>query len=123
MPISSPAAEVSIDNAIGSADPALAVRSESGAAGPVLQQMLSLTPGMHTLAAEVSGENAASIRFDIQCAGGPHLDVTPLPATRSGTSMVLRFAVPATCDTQWLRVVLNGEGVSGDLRLDNVVVR
>jgi O-antigen ligase len=105
-----------------SARPALRITAGASIAGPVVQQLLTLAPGAHSAFADVIAGDPATLRFDLRCGAGQHIDASPpMVGDRPGI-LAVRFVVPQNCEAQWLRVAVTPRGAPVDLWLGNIRV-
>ncbi len=117
-------AEIVVDD-LQASNRALRVDYDGYAPGTVAEQLTSLSPGAHRLAASVRAETGAPagrLVWTVTCAtGGGAIAAVPVggqgPALNSWTYLSARFEVPANCPAQWLRLETRG----ADRRIPMVV--
>lgn len=112
-----------VDDDLRPGNPALRVTYDGYTVAVIAEQALFLTPGSYRLAAETrveSGEPAGRFAWTLTCApqGGQFADMpVTFTQTNDWRSWSARFAVPAGCSSQVLRL----EGRAADRRLTNAV--
>ena len=100
--------------------PALVYRGETGTAGQVAAQLLTLEPGTYrlTAASSVAPSDPQALPFwTVTCGGGHPVQVALVDQPADGSAAHSEFTVPAGCSGQWLALNLRSsdraDGVSG----------
>lgn len=109
----------------GSGGQALRVTAGAGAAGTLLEQVLTLDAGRYLLSFEFAAKGGEfPVRWSIICADGRTLEQRPIGRTETGWSRATyAFSVPAGCRSQQLRLQLTGRNAGrSEFWLDEVAI-
>lgn len=109
----------------GSGGQAVHATAGTGAAGTLLEQVLTLDAGRYLLSFEIAANGGGfPARWSIICADGRTLELEPVGETRARWSRATyEFSVPAGCRSQQLRLQLTGRNAGrSEFWLDEVAI-